>query len=230
MPLLSPASRVHLVNRGRVPSTSSWFPHVRAVTTRRLPCLVVVDMGSAGRQRPTPMPASQRPCPARAAGTVPIRTCTRGPARSGAAGGGAAGAAATPGQNRPTTPLAPGPARQLTASWRPEGPGGSARMTRTTQSRQFCYYGPGMRGPARRRSLLEACLALDVPRMSGVPTAPHGMIRASLGRSSRSTSSVGPNSCAACTAWSSPIRESPPPPVPSTAQPRASARKAGSLR
>src|SRR5215469_207307 len=62
----------------------------------------------------------------------------------------------------------------------------------------------------------------------GAPIIPHGMISASSGSSSRSTSSVGPNSPIVCNACSSPILGSPPPPVPRTAQPRASERSAGS--
>src|SRR5262252_338351 len=54
------------------------------------------------------------------------------------------------------------------------------------------------------------------------------MISASSGSSSRSTSSVGPNSSIVCNACSSPILGSPPPPVPRMAQPRASERSAGS--
>ena len=79
---------------------------------------------------------------------VPIRTCTRVLARSGAAGGGAAGAAATPGWIRPTTPLAPDPARQLTTSWRPEG---SARLAEPVSG-----VGPLARISAEIRSLRPA--------------------------------------------------------------------------
>ena len=103
-----------------VPSAQLAVPHARAVITRRLPCPIAI--ASAGRRDPTPMPAGRWPRPARAAATVPIRICTRVPARSGAAGGGAAGAAATPGRIR-LLPWRLGPARQLTASWWLDGPG-----------------------------------------------------------------------------------------------------------
>lgn len=121
-------------------------PTREPVTTRRMPCLIAI--GWAGRRGPVPMPASRRPCPARAVATVPIRTCTRVLARSGAAGGGAAGAAATPGWIRPTTPLAPDPARQLTTSWRPEG---SARLAEPVSG-----VGPLARISAEIRSLRPA--------------------------------------------------------------------------
>ena len=65
----------------------------------------------------------------------------------------------------------------------------------------------------------------------GAPIAPHGMTRASPGSSSRSTRGTGPKSSVACRACSSPRYGSPPPPAPSTAQPRARARKeSGSSR
>jgi hypothetical protein len=78
--------------------------------TRRLPW-PVAGLSPACRRGLVPMPAPRWPCRACAAGTVPICTCTRVPARSGAPGGScgaAAGAAATSGCSRPTTPLAPG--------------------------------------------------------------------------------------------------------------------------
>ncbi len=51
---------------------------------RRLACPIAI--GSAGRRGPAPVPVGQRPCGARVAGTVPIRTCTRVGAQSGADG------------------------------------------------------------------------------------------------------------------------------------------------
>jgi hypothetical protein len=162
------------------PQGSGWFPTREPVTTRRMPCLIAI--GWAGRRGPGPMPAGRRPCPARAVATVPIRTCTRVLARSGAAGGGAAGAAATPGWSRPTTPLAPGPARQLTTSWRPEDSARFAepvclrRRSRARVSAEICS--PAARKPPGQRAARDldrrACHTSGLSHGTAEPGAERG--------------------------------------------------------
>src|SRR5205807_7990291 len=55
----------------------------------------------------------------------------------------------------------------------------------------------------------------------GAPSPPHGINNPSSGSSSRSRSGTGPCSSTACRDISRPVSGSPPPPVPSTAHPRA---------